>query len=90
MRHGEAWTAIGSRAPRRVYSEATAVDVPREWRCPYTCLCSYNPPEAGRVYRNNQSGMTAINLFDWGESSSLKPTFFPHIILAFGFTVRAL
>lgn len=36
-------------------------------------------------------GMRAINLFDWGEFSSLKPTFFfPHIILAFGFTVRAL
>lgn len=85
VRHGEAWTATGSRAPRRVYPGTTAVDVPRGWRCLYTCLHSYNPPEAVRVYRNNQSGMRAINLFDWGESSSLKPTFFPHIILAFGF-----
>lgn len=63
-----AWTATGSRAPRRVYPEATAVDVPRGWRCPHTCLCSYNLPEAvWGVYRNNQSGMRAINLFDWGN-----------------------
>lgn len=42
-------------------------------------------PSRGCQSLQKQSGMRAINLFDWGESSSLKPTFFPHIILAFGF-----
>lgn len=52
VRHPEAWTAIGSRAPRRAHSAGVAADVPRGWRCPFMCLRLNNSPGVSKVYRN--------------------------------------
>ena len=51
VRHWEAWAALGSRGPCRVYLAATAADVLTGWRWPYTCLCLYNPPKVSKLYR---------------------------------------
>lgn len=93
VRHREAWTAIGSRAPCRVHPAGTAADEPREWRCPYTCLCLYGPPGLAKFteMKWDQLGIKrTTNLFDLGEFFSLKTTFlFPGVILAFSFAVLA-
>lgn len=54
VRHRDARTAIESRAPCRVYPAVTAADVPRGWRCPYTCLPLplYPLPKVSKVCRS--------------------------------------
>lgn len=60
-----------SRAPHlRMHRAGAAADVPRDWRCPYTCLCLYNPPGISKFTERkwNQPGVKRrTNLFDLGE-----------------------